>query len=228
MLRGQRFDQAPVVDAGHVIGWVATTALDGVPNIKAALRPLRDSTVVSTDASIADVLERLATEGFAFTVDGSGLWGFVTPSDLDRKAARGYFYLLIADIEMALAQIARYAVPRERVVEGMRDEARGRWDEAVAANAETDPVEYLYLRELTALFLESPLAGAFDNALKATLEELCQFRNDVMHPTRSITSKRAPAMLESLARRGERVAKELADVVGSIDSANLRQSRPSQ
>ena len=42
-----------------------------------------------------------------FVVDGHRVSGFVTPSDLNRHPARAHFYLLLADLEMALARLVR-------------------------------------------------------------------------------------------------------------------------
>ena len=213
LLRRGRFDQAPVRDRNHVVGWVLTAALEGARKVTSVMHPLRDSGIVSVEASIAGVLELLASERFVFTVSEVGLAGFVTPSDLDRHAVRSHFYLLIADAEMALADIVRRAVPEDRVVERIEGEARDRWKAAAADNKEADAVEYLYLRDLAELFLESAWGVAVSPALRNTLTELCQLRPIVMHAARQLTTGHDPAGLASLARRGETLARTLDGVV---------------
>jgi len=100
-----RFDQAPVVDGTHVVGWVVTAHLLNAERVKGVMKPLALSAIVSNEASIADVLQLLAQEGLVFTVGDNGVSGFITPSDLERHAARSHFYLLVAGIEMLITTI---------------------------------------------------------------------------------------------------------------------------
>jgi hypothetical protein len=177
------------------------------------LHELRDSAIVSEEATISDVLGLLATEGFVFTVGERGLAGFVTPSDLDRHAVRSHFYLLLADLEMALADIVRHDVPEALVVARIGGDSLKRWSSASNENTEADAVEYLYIKDLAELFLESQWGATLDRGQRNTLTELCQFRPTVMHPARQLTAEHTPQMLASLARRGEDLARMLDDVV---------------
>src|SRR5947208_3398239 len=70
-----RFDQAPVVDNRHVVGWVRTAQLATAERVRAVLRPLAQCSIVSEDASIADVLQLLAGAGLVFTVNERGIEG---------------------------------------------------------------------------------------------------------------------------------------------------------
>ena len=56
---------------------------------------------------------------------------------------------------MALGRIVSHALPADQVVERIEGEARDRWTIAAAGNEEADAVEYLYLRDLAELFLET-------------------------------------------------------------------------
>ncbi len=129
-LASLRFDQAPVVDQGHIWGWVLTKRLETATKVSSILRSLEVSAIVSADASIANVLDPLADEGLVFTVGEHGITGFITPSDLDRNAARGQFYLLIAGLEMVLADIVHSIVPEETVIAAMHGELLERWTSA--------------------------------------------------------------------------------------------------
>lgn len=209
-----RFDQAPVIDLGHVVGWVATVDLLSAPKVKSVLKPLAASAIVSEDASIADVLQLLASKGFVFIVDQQGLEGFVTPSDLERHAARSHFYLLIAGIEMLLAQIITDRVDRSTILARLREDSRERWQLDVAVNGETNPAEYLYLQDLAELFLSLPEAtdreGSAD--VTPTLTEVCHFRPSVMHTNRPLIKGRNAAELASLARRAETLTAMLTEL----------------
>lgn len=104
-LAEQRFDQAPVVFRGRVIGWVLTSSLHKDEPVYTVMTPLDESAIVSAESSVAGALKTLGKRGFVFTAGKDGLSGFIVPSGLDRHAARSYFYLLVAGIEMLLAEL---------------------------------------------------------------------------------------------------------------------------
>lgn len=228
-LSSLHFDQAPVVDRGHVVGWVLTRNLSAAPTVKAVLKRLELSAIVSKEASIADVLQLLAKDGLVFTVDEGGIHGFVTPSDLERHAARSHFYLLIAGIEMLLAQIVRERVSSSSVVARLQGESRERWEADLAGDNETDPSEYLYLRDLAELFMELPDSkseGCWDSRLRTILTEVCQFRPTVMHPSRSLLKGRSAAQLASIARGAEQLTSRLEEISASSAPQSPAQGVP--
>jgi len=186
-LKDLRFDQAPVTDGHGVIGWVATEDLRKASSVEAALQPMHRAAIVSAETPIEDLLEQLGQHGFVFVVGDQGVTGFVTPSDLDRHAARSHFYLLIAAIEMLLAGLVGAAVRPAIIEKAIRGEAK-RWKAAKEANVETYPVEYLYLRELVGVFEASalPRANEWSAELSASLSAVVKLRNRVMHPTKSL------------------------------------------
>ena len=201
-----RFDQAPVVDRNKVVGWVATANLLGGGKLKGVMKPLELSAIVSNEASIANVLQLLAREGLVFTVGDDGINGFITPSDLERQAARSHFYLLVSGIEMLITAIVRKEVDPHVIVDRLAGDSRERWDADFTNDNETDPAEYLYLRDLAELFLQLPQAATdagWDVHLTNALTEICQFRPSVMHPNRSLVRGRSAAQLASLARSAE-------------------------
>jgi hypothetical protein len=183
--------------------------------VRGVFRPLEKSAIVSADASIADVLDPLGAEGLVFTVDKHGIAGFIAPSDLDRNAARGQFYLLIAGLEMVLADIVQSMVPESKLVAVMHGELLERWTSASAQNTEARAVEYLYLADLTNLFVGSDAGTQLPEELCSTMTELCQLRPVVMHPTRPLLGDRTPTQLASLARRGEDLLVGLNELASS-------------
>lgn len=222
-LSSLHFDQAPVVACGRVVGWVLTRNLSTATTVKAVLKRLESSAIVSTEASIADVLQLLAKDRLVFTVDQTGIHGFVTPSDLERHAARSHFYLLIAGIEMLLAMIVRERVSSSSVVARLQGQSLERWEADLAGDHETDPSEYLYLRDLAELFMELPdakLQGPSDACLRTILTEVCQFRPTVMHPSRSLLKGRSGAQLASLARGAEELTSRLEEIAATLAPAS--------
>jgi hypothetical protein len=202
-LEEQRFDQAPVAFQGHVVGWVAAKHLREARTVKSVMQRLDKSAIVSAEASMAGTLQLLGRHEFVFTAGDTGLSGFIVPSDVDRHAARSYFYLLIAGIEMLLSKIVGSATTVACIMGAMSPEMAERYSEACAAAKEANPVEYLYLEELVDLFLGSACSEdpkVWDESCTSRLTEVNKFRSVVMHPTRSIVAARSPAQLATLAR----------------------------
>lgn len=199
----QRFDQAPVGFQGHVVGWVATEHLRDASKVKSVMKTLDKCAIVSTEASIAATLQLLGQHGFVFTAGEKGLSGFIAPSDLDRHAARSYFYLLISGIEMILSKIVGSITPVASIINAMSPQMAERYTEAYGAGREANPVEYLYLEELVNLFLESTYvtdSRVWDESCTSRLTEMNKFRSVIMHPTRSFVMARSSAQLAALAR----------------------------
>lgn len=213
-LSSLRFDQAPVTNRARVVGWVATDTLEEAPNVRGVMKPLERSAIVSKEASIADVLQ-LLDDGFVFIVDEHGISGFVTPSDLERHAARSHFYLLVAGVEMLLSAIVRAQIDPLVIVDRFSEESRERWDADRTTSQETHPAEYLYVRDLADLFLGLPDARSehgWDRDMTNVLTEICQFLPRVMHANRPLVMGRAAAQLASLARRAEELIARLEEI----------------
>ena len=102
-LSQNRFDQAPVTDEGRVIGSVLTADLAGATDVASVMMRLEDCPLLSMDAPLSVLLSALADAPMVFLVGSTGLQAFVTPSDLERHAARAHFYLLVSSIEILLA-----------------------------------------------------------------------------------------------------------------------------
>jgi hypothetical protein len=116
------------------------------------MTPLNECTLVSAESSIASALQTLPENNFLFVVGRNGLSGFIVQSDLDRHAVRSYLYLLIAGIEMLLAEIVKDDISDDQIIASLRSDQRKRFEQAYAANQEASPAEYLYIGELITLF----------------------------------------------------------------------------
>lgn len=205
-----------MLDRGHVAGWVATKDLRDAPKVRSVMKRLDHSAVVSAEASMSSALKLLGDHRLVFTAGEIGLAGFIVPSDLDRHAARGYFYLLIAAIEMLLSEIVGSSAPIEVIEAEMPEDMRQRYDEARAADQEASPVEYLYLEQLVGLFVNSGYGAATANWSDTDTSRLVavnQFRSAVMHPTRSMVARREPGQLADLASQCMQVSATLQDII---------------
>lgn len=215
-LAEQRFDQAPVVFQGRIAGWVLASQLSGRDTVASVMTPLDNSAIVSAESSIASVLQLLGRHNFVFTADKDGLAGFIVPSDLDRHAARSYFFLLVAGIEMLLSEIVRSTISEEKLVLIIDRSLRKRYQQAHHANSEAHAVEYLYIRQLVDLFLATPYAKdphLWDESLTQQLLAVREFRKSVMHPTCSIAATTPPSRAAELAAWTEGIAERLRQIV---------------
>jgi hypothetical protein len=217
-----RFDQAPVMGEGRAAGWVATGDLKSHKTVRSAMTPLNDCTLVSAESSTASVLQLLPENKFLFVVDKHGLSGFIVQSDLDRHAVRSYLYLLIAGVEMLLSEIVKHAVADEQIIASIRSNLKKRFEQAHTANQETSPAEYLYIDQLIALFAQTRYASdpsLWDDSLTELLDKVKVFRNDVMHPTRSLAASEVIRTVANLPRWAAEVSHRLRGIAALLAGA---------
>lgn len=214
-----RFDQAPVMGERRAVGWVATDDLRSRRTVRSAMIPLNDCTLVSAESSTASVLQLLPGNRFLFVVDKRGLSGFIVKSDLDRHAVRSYLYLLIAGIEMLLSEIVKRTTLDEDIVASIQSYLKKRFEQAQRAYQETSPAEYLNINELMTLFVKTPYARDpvfWDDSLTDLLNRIKTFRNDVMHPTRSLAASEDTQTLANLPRWAAEVSGRLHRIAASL------------
>ena len=181
--------------------------------------PLDDCTLVSAESSTASVLQLLPGNKFLFVVDKRGLSGFIVKSDLDRHAVRSYLYLLIAGIEMLLSEIVKRAVLDEEIIASIQSYLKKRFEQAQKAYQETSPAEYLSIGELITLFVKTPYARDpvfWDDSLTDLLNRVKDFRNDVMHPARSLAASEDIQTLANLPRWATEISGRLRGIAMSL------------
>jgi hypothetical protein len=221
-LLNARFDQAPVMDDRRPVGWVATDELKGHRTVRSALTALNECNLVSAESSIASVLELIPRSKFMFVVSRRGLSGFIVRSDLDRHAVRSYLYLLIAGIEMLLAEIVKSTVTNDQIEASLRSDQKKRFDQAYTANQETSPAEYLYIGELVTLFRQTAFASdptLWDEYLTDRLNRVKRFRNEVMHPVRSLAALEDVESLANLPTWAAEVSDKLRGILDLLGGA---------
>lgn len=216
-LSSMRIDQAPVKHNNHIVGWAQTSWLEPQTRVKRPQHALGDSTLVAASAPFSQLLQVLGRSGLVFTVE-NGITGFVTPSDLERHAARTYFYLLISGIEMQLAALLQQIVSTDEVISSMAEGSLSRWEADSRAGREAAAIEYLDLHELVSLF---KFSFAREPNFKRHLDWLTrinQFRPRVMHSNRSLSGGRDASELAALARQAEEVSTALSQLIPSPGS----------
>jgi len=194
VLERNRFDFAPVFEGEQILGRVALSRLIEAESgsIGDHLEPLRGSFLVTSDSKITNSMRWLATDPWLVVVDGQDISGIITPSDLNRQGARTYFYLLVADFEIRLAEavrerfedqadaIALLPTKRRHNVERLRERA-------AAGDIDSDAVAAMFLEDL--LIIADRDSGIRDDLGHVKSDDwdwanshLVEFRNNIMHP----------------------------------------------
>lgn len=201
-----QFDVAPVcVDSEPVGVLYARDASDGV-SVGEVMRPLVAALLVSDHAGLSDVMRRMVDEPFLFTVDGTGVTGFLTPADLGSIPVRTHFYLRLAHLERTLGAHLRDRYPSQEDAIALLSQPRRDCAARIAADLRgkdkfVDHISCVSLDDLVQVTGKSAhfrerVARAGVGWRKAT-SGLADFRNDIMHPTRSFagTAEARPAKL---------------------------------
>ena len=207
-LRQARFDQAPVVnDALQLCGWVRTANLGGRGLVSASVTPLEACAIQSLDTPVGDAIHNVASSGLVFFAGPSGITEFAVPSDLDRHVVRCYLYVVLAELEMLLANFAEDELPHEVIESLIRGRERSRYDAAREHDVEIRPVEYLMLSAYSGVIDRiRPVVATFPgtrNELRSTLKQLTRLRNCVAHPAKSLTAEFPVTDISRLARSAE-------------------------
>jgi hypothetical protein len=191
------YDQAPVGRPTRVLGYVLIHELREVEGARVGRRyhRLDASVMLSGSAGIPDVIDVLLRRPLAFVVDGRRITGFVTLSDLNKHPARAHFYLLLADLEMSLADAIRERFPDQVLAVAMlgdeQKKVQSRYRRDQRANVAVDLVSGMDLGHLLVVAGDDPvLKTTFRprsrQSWSSWTEELTKLRNSVMHPVLSL------------------------------------------
>ena len=214
-LKSENFDQAPVMHAGRPIGWVMRKSLVGRDSVRSCMTALEACTLVSAESSIARVLPLLMKDKFLFVIGAGEVQGFIVPSDRDRHAVRSYLYLLIAGIEMQLAEIVKLHCTEKEMTDEMGGRLKKVFDVAREHEQETSAVEYLYLKSLIKLFKGKNFEQhmLWNDDLSSLLDRIESFRNDVMHANKSLAASGEAASIGDLPSWATKVSDSLQRII---------------
>lgn len=228
VLDGLRFDYAPVEHEGVPVGYVRTSDLvpDSDAPVESQLRPITPHMIVSGDAPFRDLL-RWMDRGFLFVLEGNRLTGFVTPSDANRQEARSYFYLLLADVEVGLADLVRghfkpVRSAMDELSEPCRREVNSRMERDCDQNLDGDVVSYFLFSDLVNVIgkTEELRLGFARKRWDKVTGSLVAFRNWVMHPARSgVTSEYSVERLTEFDDRLTELSSKIREHPGATTEA---------
>ena len=83
-------------------------------SVAAYVRHLQSGSLVAADVGLRELTRYLQEEPFLLVLEGRTISGLVTATDLGRPAARPTIDLLLAQLEIALADVVRHRFPDQR------------------------------------------------------------------------------------------------------------------
>jgi hypothetical protein len=156
--------------------------------------PLTPEWLVSRDTAIPDVVRVFAEKSkpCLFVFYRQEVIGIVTPADLNKLPARTYFYNLLAELEMLIADRIRHCYRDEEMILSLLrsdrvDNAKRRMERH---DLEIDIVNALELTDLLKLARNCPAILSALRISKNRFDDIFnpfdEFRNRVMHPSNLI------------------------------------------
>lgn len=180
------FDQAPVTEKGVIVGWILRSDLSPKKTISGTYRVLSQNDLISADAPLNDLLQKLVTQHLVFIVGASGIEGFAVQSDIERHVSRAHLYLLISGLEILIAKIlSKDLTEPSAVIPFMSKNSKKHWELAMADRDDANPIEYLDLNGLGKAFLIEKGAlnhlGITEREWKRYIFKLKRIRDWVAH-----------------------------------------------
>ena len=205
-MKGDRYDYAPVTSRGRVVGYISRFQLikaDADQPIRNKTHSLAGGAIVSGDTPIVDIMQWIHKQRIVFVLEGRDVTGFVTIWDFNKQPARAYYYLVLAGLEIALADMVRcrYGKNQSRLIGhlGSRDadelmERVERDRGGGSGGADHDLVSYLNFKHLLRIFekdraLRGELGKYAPDRWKSYTRPLGDLRNEVMHPVTTLVGK---------------------------------------
>lgn len=184
-----KVDTLPVEQQGQIVG-VLRRGQD-IPV------PLTPEWLVSRDTAIPDVVQAFAekAQSCLFVFYRQEVIGIVTPADLNKLPARTYFYNLLAELEMTIAEIVRrqYDTEQDAILTLLdrQDEVDTIKAQMTASDLSIDIVHSLNLSDLVNVArkdetLRHTLGFPSAKQVEKHMNGLVHLRNDIMHPVRLI------------------------------------------
>ena len=223
VLSDHGFDQAPVFRDGSPVGFVIGADLDmqGGGHIETKMQTLGPEHLVSGESSLERTIRWLAERKFLFVLDGNAITGLMTTADLNKRAGRTYFFLMLAELELVLSELIRQkfpvqpaasdtSMPQPGVLEALgharRNGVLDRFSDDQRQGVDADLVACLTFADVCRVAendaeIRGGLGFESKKRAKETFEPIKALRDDVMHPVRAmLTPNRPIGVLEDLDR----------------------------
>lgn len=214
-----RYDIVPVREAGRIAGVRAKGDTE--------VHSLTREWLISADTSVPALIDLFIETGKPgyLVLHEQEIVGLVTPADLNKIPARSFFYLLIGELEMALANWISARIPSgNELLSHLGDEAAEKYakklDQLREGNADVRLTELLLLSDLLTIVEEDEALYTFlgypsKKQAKKDLGGLNDLRNSTMHAARTLVGE-VPEDLKKLQGRVRR-AEWLLDQLTSME-----------
>jgi hypothetical protein len=196
-LTANSYDFAPVVSSGGVIGRIARSHLSstGTNPVTPHVERLRDGLLISADAPLRSLMRALQVSSFLLVLEGTEVTALVTPWDLNKEASRAYFYILLTDLEIGLANATRASYPDQQVAVDLLKSVRKQKIKdsfhRLAPDERTDLVACMIFEDiLDVVGATATIRSAYGipdaDQFRAAAKRLARIRNAVSHPVRTV------------------------------------------
>ena len=197
-MKSKNIDYAPILRDGAFVGYVSRRSLVDIVQ-KTCGELAKEATVrniISPKFSLENVLKRLVDEPFLFVTENKCVKGIITRADVNKRAFRTLFYIVLSELESQLVNLIRTMLPCEKSLhllseERAKDVLYSYW-KAKTGNVEISVEQYLSFSDLVNIVLKSKdmivwsLLRFTSRKQAENLSSLVDLRNNVMHSTRSL------------------------------------------
>lgn len=211
----RQYDFAPVLEEGSPIGLFAYNAFgdsSSVALVGGAMEPLKSASIVSGEAQLGAIVNRLNSRSFLFVFEEDGISGFLTPSDLGSVGVRAHFYSHLSHLETLLGEYLRLKYPDQSKATSLLKAGRLESQKAIAADLRArdrflDEISCVSLQDLIDICGKDPefraavaRTGTGWNKVDRGFGE---FRDVIMHSSRPLSTlgMTEPVMLLKMQRR---------------------------
>lgn len=199
-MNANRWENLAVTSKGRVVGYVRRTKLlkaDPEGPIRNVTNSLAGGAIVSGDTPISELMAYIADQRILFVLEGREISGLVSIWDFNKQPARAYYYLVLAGLEIALADLIRwrYGNNQSNLIAhlGSRDvtELQERMGRDRSGVGHADIVSFLNFKHLLRIFereraLRMELGKFETNKWNSMTRPLGELRNEVMHPVTTL------------------------------------------
>jgi predicted transcriptional regulator len=200
-MKERNIDYAPLLKGDAFIGYVHRKNLANAKGktCRHVAKEAATNNRISPKISLDDVLGRLVDEPFLFVVKNERLEGIITRADMNRRAFRTLFYVVLSELEDLLVNLIQILLPCERSLyllgeDRAKDILYNYW-KAKARNMEISIEQYLSFSDILNIIIKSKnlkvwaLLRCTSRKCVEKLNSLVNLRNKVMHSTRLLVDR---------------------------------------